>query len=67
MLNPQRWGANANAGPSRDGYVQDFDKGAEGTLFEIGVDEDEEEEESRTGTTTRRKWIHPGILFIAHE
>ncbi|KAI0799982.1 exocyst complex component Sec10-like protein [Fomes fomentarius] len=58
MLNPQRWGAttsttsghgafpfarmsswNANG---REGYVRDFEKGGDGTLFDIGVDDDDD-------------------------
>lgn len=38
MLNPQRWGAPA----TRNGYVQDFEgQEGDGTLFEIGTDEEE--------------------------
>ncbi|KAI0077568.1 hypothetical protein K474DRAFT_1595715 [Panus rudis PR-1116 ss-1] len=54
MLNPQRWGA----GNPRDGYVRDFDKGGDGTLFEIGVDEDEEDEDKTKGLGIIRMSIH---------
>ena len=56
MLNPQRWGAQGSVGQGsfpfarmaswnangKDGYVRDFEKGGDGTLFDIGADEDEE-------------------------
>ena len=38
MLNPQRWGGTA----ARNGYVQDFEKGGEDTLFEVGGDDEDE-------------------------
>lgn len=52
MLNPQRWGAPS----ARDGYIQDFEKGNAGMLFEIGGDEDDEEDiQEKGGTSSRRK------------
>ena len=44
MLNPQRWGASSTNSAANSGYVQDFEKGTDGALFDIGVDEDDEEE-----------------------
>ncbi|KAH8102307.1 exocyst complex component Sec10-like protein [Cristinia sonorae] len=42
MLNPQRWGATTTNSNGRHGYVNNFEKGdPDGTLFEIGDDEDE--------------------------
>lgn len=51
MLNPQRWGASTST--AHDGYVQDFNKGTDGTLFEIGGDEDDEEDEPKIEPTRR--------------
>ena len=57
MLNPQRWGASSTNSAANSGYVQDFEKGTDGALFDIGVDEDDEEDEPKTGgTMTRRKF-----------
>ncbi|CAL1709404.1 unnamed protein product [Somion occarium] len=50
MLNPQRWGAPS----ARDGYIQDFEKGNAGMLFEIGGDEDDEEDIQEKGGTSSR-------------
>ena len=44
MLNPQRWGASSTNSAANSGYVQDFEKGTDGALFDIGVDEDDEED-----------------------
>lgn len=60
MLNPQRWGAGVGLGGQsrrsgwgananeRDGYVKDFEKIGNGTLFEVEGDGDEEDEEDKT-------------------
>lgn len=36
------WGAG---GKDKDGYVRDFEKGGDRTLFDIGADEEDEEDE----------------------
>ncbi|EJF59704.1 hypothetical protein DICSQDRAFT_108611 [Dichomitus squalens LYAD-421 SS1] len=68
MLNPQRWGAQAPAGPgsspfarmtswnanAKDGYVRDFEKGGDGMLFDIGADEDEEPAAAGDSSTSEK-------------
>lgn len=78
MLNPQRWGAatgttgghgafpfarmsswNANG---REGYVRDFEKGGDGTLFDVGVDDDDDADavnEKATSEKSRCKFTWP--------
>lgn len=78
MLNPQRWGATTTPANGKNGYVADFEKDSNGTLFEIGEDGDEEEEsptwekghkrlqcESSTSTTARCSQFYLSVASVA--
>ncbi|EIW53768.1 uncharacterized protein TRAVEDRAFT_52892 [Trametes versicolor FP-101664 SS1] len=46
------WGAG---GKDKDGYVRDFEKGGDRTLFDIGADEEDEEDEKGSGEVLDEK------------
>lgn len=46
------WGAG---GKDKDGYVRDFEKGGDRTLFDIGADEEDEEDEKGLGEVLDEK------------
>ncbi|OSC99757.1 hypothetical protein PYCCODRAFT_1372367 [Trametes coccinea BRFM310] len=76
MLNPQRWGAAGGGGGGafpfarmgswaggarQDGYVRDFEKGGDGTLFDIGAEDEEDEEPAEKGQETTDEKQNPSL------